>query len=60
MREGMERLISQYGLSNKFDVVKTASVTEALEENLEILKNVKVVFPLFFSVEFILMSAILF
>lgn len=44
MREGMERLISQYGLSNKFDVVKTASVTEALEENLEILKDVEVVF----------------
>ena len=44
MREGMERLISQYGLSNKFDVVKTASVTEALEENLEILEDVEVVF----------------
>ena len=44
MREGMERLISQYGLSNKFDVVKTASVTEALEDNLEILKDVEVVF----------------
>ena len=44
MREGMEHLISEYGLDHKFDVRATASVQEALDNNLDVLNGMDVVF----------------
>lgn len=44
MREGMEHLISEYGLDHKFDVRATASVQDALNNTLDILNGVDVVF----------------
>ena len=44
MREGMEHLISEYGLDHKFDVQATASVESALDNNLDILNGMDVVF----------------
>ena len=43
-REGMEQLISEYGLSNKFHVLAAQNVNDALDNNLDILNDVKVVF----------------
>lgn len=43
-REGMQNLISQYGLSKKFDVVAEDDVKGALAKDLSILQGVDVVF----------------
>ena len=43
-REGMEHLIREYGLSKRFNVIHTASVSEALANRLEVLDGVDVVF----------------
>ncbi len=43
-REGMQNLISQYGLSKKFDVVAVDDVEGALAKDLSILQGVDVVF----------------
>lgn len=43
-RQGMEQLISQYGLEGKFRVVASCDVFSALDEGLSILDNVEVVF----------------
>lgn len=43
-REGMQNLISQYGLSKKFDVVAVDDVVGALDKDLSILEGVDVVF----------------
>lgn len=43
-REGMEQLISEYGLSNKFHVLSVQNVDDALDNDLDILTDVKVVF----------------
>ena len=43
-REGMEQLISQYGLSKKFDVISTMDVATALENDLSVLHGVDVAF----------------
>lgn len=43
-REGMQNLISQYGLSKKFDVVAVDDVISALDKDLSILEGVDVVF----------------
>ncbi|MCR5060107.1 MAG: sugar transferase [Saccharofermentans sp.] len=42
-REGMEELIQEYGLSKKFDVVKTLSVDECLSD-LSVINDVEIVF----------------
>ncbi len=44
MLEGLEQLISQYGLETKFQVMATAGIEQALNENLKILDGVDVVF----------------
>lgn len=44
MHEGMEDLISEYGLDGKFAVKATASVEDALSNHLEILNGMDVVF----------------
>lgn len=43
-REGMEQLIFEYGLSDKFHVLAAQNVNDALDKNLDILNDVKVVF----------------
>ena len=43
MRQGMESLISEYGLNKKFDIVKTASVAECLDD-MSMLEDMEVVF----------------
>lgn len=43
-RRGMEDLIGEYGLTQKFNIQATASVEDCLANNLEILKTMKVVF----------------
>lgn len=42
-REGMEKLISDYGLDNKYDVVKTVSIDECLA-NIDMLADMDMVF----------------
>lgn len=44
IRQGMERLISEYGLTKKFWIVGTASVEECLEQNMLLLEGAEVVF----------------
>ena len=43
MRQGMESLVSEYGLNKKFDIVKTASVAECLDD-MSMLEDMEVVF----------------
>lgn len=43
MREGMESLISEYGLTKKFQIVKTASVDECLND-ISMIDDMEVVF----------------
>ena len=43
-RPGMEQLIHEYGLEKKFSVVKTASVYDCLDGNLEMLQDMQAVF----------------
>lgn len=44
MREGLDQLISEYGLEKKFQVCATESVETAMLRNLEVLRDVEVVF----------------
>ena len=41
MREGMEELVSEYGLSNKFAIDKVCGIDECLQNDLQILKEVQ-------------------
>ena len=41
MREGMEELVSEYGLSNKFSIDKVCSIDECLQNDLQVLKEEK-------------------
>lgn len=43
-RVGMEQLISEYGMENKFHVVATENVLDALDEDLSLLDDVEAVF----------------
>lgn len=43
-RPGMEQLIREYGLEKKFSVVRTAPISECLDDNLEMLQDVQAVF----------------
>lgn len=43
-RRGIEDLISEYGLTKKFDIKETGSVEECLDSNFELLNGQKVVF----------------
>ena len=43
-REGMESLLNEYGLNKKFDVIHIASVENCINDNMEKLKNLEVVF----------------
>lgn len=43
-RRGMEDLIGEYGLTQKFNILATSSAEDCLAENLEMLKGIKVVF----------------
>lgn len=44
MREGLDQLISEYGLEKKFHVCAIENVEDAMTRNLEILNDVEVVF----------------
>lgn len=44
IRHGMEKLINEYGLNKKFEIVVTAPVTECIEGKMQMLKNVEIVF----------------
>ena len=44
MREGMEELISQYGMNKKFDVEQTIQIDEAKAKGLEVLNGFETVF----------------
>ena len=44
MREGMDQLISEYGLEKRFRVTDSADVNSALNEGLQILDDIDVVF----------------
>ena len=44
LRESFENLISDYGLSKKFDVTSTASIQEALDDDLKILDGIEAIF----------------
>lgn len=44
MREGLDQLISEYGLEKRFHVVTTSGVEDALNDDLKILDDVDVVF----------------
>lgn len=41
MREGMEELVSEYGLSNKFAIDKVCGIDECLQNDLQILREVQ-------------------
>ena len=41
MREGMEELVSEYGLSNKFSIDKVCSIDECMQNNLQVLREEK-------------------
>ena len=41
MREGMEELVSEYGLTKKFAIEQVCSVDECLQNNLQVLKDLK-------------------
>jgi len=43
-REGLESLLNEYGLNKKFDVVHIASVENCINDSMEKLKNLEVVF----------------
>lgn len=43
-RQGMENLVHEYGLSQKFEIVATASVTECMEQKLQLLEDAETVF----------------
>ena len=44
VRHGMEQLIHEYGLEKKFSVVKTASIHDCLQGNMEMLQGIQAVF----------------
>ena len=39
MREGMEQLIDEYGMTNKYNVIGSQSVTECIDSDLQILRQ---------------------
>jgi len=44
IRQGMENLISEYGLNKKFEIVATASAAECIEGKMQMLQDVETVF----------------
>lgn len=43
-RQGMENLVNEYGLDKKFEIVATVSVTECMEQKLQMLETMETVF----------------
>lgn len=43
-RQGMENLVREYGLNKKFEIAATVSVTECMEQKLQMLETAEIVF----------------